>query len=321
MVTIKDVAKLANVSVGTTSRALQGVGYVSKESKEKVYNAAKELGYIVNLGAKKLKSNSSKKTIGIIISDFGNDYFYKVMSVLHEQLQALNIDFIITFSARHPEDEIKQFKYLISNRVSTILFIPSTDTNKDILDLADKNKINVIQLFVRVYKDYTAIVNDDEQGCFLATERLIKLKCKRIILIDVDYSNYNTIIEPSRSEGFIKCLNNHPNVKHLILSHDPLSPFNNEIINQIEKFNPDGIITGTGLTGLKVLKYLKNSSKKIKFVSFDDNEWFDYHGVTTIKQNTKELAKMICDSIINNNANLPNDIYQIVGESIIIREE
>jgi DNA-binding LacI/PurR family transcriptional regulator len=320
MVTIKDVAQKANVSVGTTSRALQGVGYVSKEAKMKVLEAANELGYVVNLGAKKLKSSNSKKAIGLIVSDFGNDYFYQVISVLHQMLQELKIEFIVAFSARNPNDEVKQFKYLISNRVSTILFIPTTDKNRDVLDLATKNGVNVIQLFIKVYKDYPAIVNDDEQGCFLATKRLLELSCKRIALLDVDYSNFSCEIEPSRTAGLLHAIKEMSEVNFLVIKHNPSEKFTPEIISQIEAFNPDGIIAGTGMSGLRVLEYLKTTSRKIKFVSFDDNEWLEYKGTTAIRQDIEGLVKRICQ-MVQQESNTIHDSYEKVDETIVIRED
>ena len=47
MVTIKDVSKLAGVSVATVSRALNESGYVSEKSRQKVEAAVKELGFIL----------------------------------------------------------------------------------------------------------------------------------------------------------------------------------------------------------------------------------------------------------------------------------
>jgi LacI family transcriptional regulator len=69
-VTILDVAKAANTSVATVSRVLSGSGYpVSRECRERVLHAAKELGYSPNLLGKMLKTNRNP-SIGIIISSF-----------------------------------------------------------------------------------------------------------------------------------------------------------------------------------------------------------------------------------------------------------
>jgi len=74
MASIKDVARRANVGVGTVSRALNGTGYVSEETRKRVEAAAKELNYIPNELARNL---FRKRTgiIGVVIPDLDNPFF------------------------------------------------------------------------------------------------------------------------------------------------------------------------------------------------------------------------------------------------------
>ena len=69
MVTIRDVAKEARVSIGTVSRAFNGYQDINEETKIKIFQVAKNLGYAPNVNA---RSISSKKTnnMGLIISGF-----------------------------------------------------------------------------------------------------------------------------------------------------------------------------------------------------------------------------------------------------------
>ena len=69
MVTIRDVAKEARVSIGTVSRAFNGYQDINEETKIKIFQLAKNLGYAPNVNA---RSISSKKTnnMGLIISGF-----------------------------------------------------------------------------------------------------------------------------------------------------------------------------------------------------------------------------------------------------------
>ena len=73
MPTIKDVAEKAGVGIATVSRAMNGTGYVSARSREKIETAIRELHYIPNERARNL---SKKQTgiIGVLIPDFqGNE--------------------------------------------------------------------------------------------------------------------------------------------------------------------------------------------------------------------------------------------------------
>lgn len=72
--TIKDVARLAGVSLGTASRVLNGSSATSEASRSAVHNAAHELGYLSNAHARSLRSSHSG-VIGLVVPDIRNPYF------------------------------------------------------------------------------------------------------------------------------------------------------------------------------------------------------------------------------------------------------
>lgn len=317
MVSITDVAKKANVSIGTASRALRNIGYISKDVKIRVMQAAQEIGYVPSFSAKQLKTNEKEKTVGIIINDLNNEYFIKVLSGLQKKLHDNHISLIVAFSSMNQEDEEKAFNYLISNRVAVIIFIPTTDQNSHILELAQKNEIQVLQLFLRVYKNYDAIINDDSYGCSLATKHLIQQGCKKLLLLDVVYFNYDTV-EPRRSEGFYFEVRKNSNIAHHVLYLNPALDIEADLENAIQQFQPDGIIAGTGITGYKLLAYLQKKPYSTKIVSFDNNNWFDYLHIDTIKQHTDELVDYMVKYIIK-----PQNTTSFIKikESLIVAEK
>ena len=74
MTSIKDVANLAGVGLGTASRALSGNGYVAPETKKRIEEAAKKLSYKPNVLAQNLLKNSSG-IIGILIPTLDHCFF------------------------------------------------------------------------------------------------------------------------------------------------------------------------------------------------------------------------------------------------------
>src|SRR6478672_332402 len=74
MATMKEVARLAGVSIATVSAALSGKNFVSTELKERVRAAVEELGYAPNAMASGLKRGASS-LIGLIVPDITNPFF------------------------------------------------------------------------------------------------------------------------------------------------------------------------------------------------------------------------------------------------------
>ena len=73
-ISIKEIAKLANVSVATVSRVINNNGRFSEATKERVENIIKEYGYTTNIAAKSLRTSKSK-TIGLIVPHINNEWF------------------------------------------------------------------------------------------------------------------------------------------------------------------------------------------------------------------------------------------------------
>ena len=79
--TIKDVAKIANVSITTVSRVSNGNKGVSAKTRRRVLNAIKELGYSPSAMASGLKTRISK-SIGIAVPDTIWDFYGEVINVI-----------------------------------------------------------------------------------------------------------------------------------------------------------------------------------------------------------------------------------------------
>ena len=74
MVTLKDVGELAGVTATTASAALRGKDYVKPETTQRVCDAARKLGYKINLSGRSLRSGRSD-TITFLTSGLEGDYF------------------------------------------------------------------------------------------------------------------------------------------------------------------------------------------------------------------------------------------------------
>src|SRR6478672_144545 len=76
--TIRDVAKRAQVSVATVSRALNGLENVSEQTRARVADAVRELGYVPHAGARSL-SLARSNAIGVVLPDLHGEFFSEIV--------------------------------------------------------------------------------------------------------------------------------------------------------------------------------------------------------------------------------------------------
>ena len=103
MTTIKDIAKKCGFSVSTVSKALNNSGEIGEETKRKIKETAKEMGYFPNAAARLLKTNRSNN-IGVLFVDqmqsgLTHEYFSAVLNSLKVEAEQLGFD--ITFISQN----------------------------------------------------------------------------------------------------------------------------------------------------------------------------------------------------------------------------
>lgn len=124
--TLKDVAELAGTSVGTVSYVLNDKKdrYISDETRKKVLDAARELEYVKSLGASSLKGKS-RKLIGILIPQYENQFFTRIVMASERVFVKHGFDLIICNTLDSPEREKAILNRLTQQRVDGILITPT----------------------------------------------------------------------------------------------------------------------------------------------------------------------------------------------------
>jgi LacI family transcriptional regulator len=89
-VTIKDIAKLSGVGISTVSRVLNGSGFASPVTKQKVMAAVHELNYIPNNNARNLKRTQTK-TIAVLVKSITNPFFQKMIHTIEQKNHAAGL--------------------------------------------------------------------------------------------------------------------------------------------------------------------------------------------------------------------------------------
>lgn len=137
MVTYKDIAKIAKVSITTVSHVVNETRFVDPETKTRVLNAMKRLKYTEpNLLAKSLLSGKSD-TIGLVISDIRNPFYPEVIQGIEEVAQQKNYNIFLSNTNYDRKAAVRSIKNLVGRRIDGIIIAASQMDNSLIQEVLE----------------------------------------------------------------------------------------------------------------------------------------------------------------------------------------
>lgn len=124
-VSIKDVAKEAQVSIATVSRVLNNIDVVNEDTKKKVLDAIDKLGYRPNIVARSLKTQKSK-TIGIIIPDISNQFYPEIVRGAEDVANIYDYNIMLCNTDLDPEKEMEYLRVLREKMADGVLYMSNS---------------------------------------------------------------------------------------------------------------------------------------------------------------------------------------------------
>ncbi len=122
MVTSHDVARLAGVSQPTVSRALRDNPKVSEQTKRRVRDAARALGYVPSETGRALSSGRTRR-IGLLLTDLENQFYQYVIAPIHRELEALGYQLVLQTET---SDTGQVTERLVANGLQGVLLATTT---------------------------------------------------------------------------------------------------------------------------------------------------------------------------------------------------
>lgn len=130
MVTIKEIAQLANVSRGTVDRVLNHRGSVSRETAERVLEIARTLGYKPNRAGMALAAQKKKLRLGVVLFGPENPFFDRVLAGIHTKAEELSAYDCTVLVRRVPFDafaQIAAMEELVVEGIHGLVLTPYND--------------------------------------------------------------------------------------------------------------------------------------------------------------------------------------------------
>lgn len=306
--TIKDVAKKANVSITTVSRALHGYDDVSPHTRKRIIKIAKDLGYTPNILAQRLQKQRAD-TIGLILPTFkprfSDPFFSELLAGIGNKAAELGFDLLV--STRAPgEQEVKTYQNLIEGaRVDGFIVVRTREFDPRITYLIEEGFSFAAFGRSKSNSNYAYVDEDGYYAMQLVAEHIVSLGHKRIGCItsnaDLNFTRYRmnglkdglanhqiSIDENIVRTGDLTQRSGYELGKELLQHPDP--PTMIVAFNDLMAF---GVMSAAQELGLVV-------GRDLSVTGFDDIPMaeFSHPSLTTISQPVYQIGGMLCDILI-----------------------
>lgn len=180
--TIKDVAKMAKVSISTVSRVINDSKPVSPEARRRVLNAIEVLEYRPNEVARSLVTKKSN-LIGVIVGDIGNSYVAQIVRGIEEVGRMYDYDIVLCSSYGSAETETK-FVQLLRRKQTEGIILVSEINNQEVVDQIEEFKLPFVYLnkYYNIDKSPTVSI-DNYEATQVMMEYLSSKKHSKILYI------------------------------------------------------------------------------------------------------------------------------------------
>ena len=183
MATIKDVARVAGVSIATVSATLNGTARVSEKRSKRVWDAIRSVGYTPHGIARSLRLGHTR-SIGLIVGDILNPFFTSLAKAVESQASAMGYMVILANSDEDPAKELNLIRVLLEHRVAGILLAPSGHDAKYLAALAELVQIPLVLVDRPLPgSPFDAVVVDNRLAARMVTDYLIRLNHQRIAIV------------------------------------------------------------------------------------------------------------------------------------------
>lgn len=295
---MKDVAREADVSLGTVSKVVNGLP-VGEPYRQRVKDAIEKLNYQVNSYAQGLKA-SKTYTVALLIPNLQNPFFALLTHHINRALLKRNYRMLLCTTDADTSLEQEYITMAQQNKVDGIIGLTYNP------DLVVEDNTPFVSIDRSMGPHIPCIASDNFAGGQMAAEKLADLGCKNVAFLRIGSSLNN---EPNkRKAGFENgCLNRNLNYEMKILNDgDSVDEFEVFLKDHITdgKLSFDGIFCVTDKIAFHVLEILRNLNirvpEDVQLIGFDGTRMLGDGDLvcSTIVQPVQEIAEMCVDFLL-----------------------
>lgn len=327
-VTIHDVAKRAGVGSITVSRVINNSGYASEETRQRVLEAVKEMGYVPNRLASSLRSNRTN-VLALVMTDITNPFFTVAARGVEDVANKAGYTVIFCNTDEDKEKERKYVEILMQNRVDGIVLVPSSSDSESVETLQQNGK-PVVVIDRRIpEKQVDQVRCDSVAGAEQLTQLLISLGHRRIALLN---GPQNVSTASDRLVGFNRALaaaGIDPS-KQVVISGAFTRESGREMTRQVLETSPrpTALFAANNFIALGALSALESAGVRVPedlaMVTFDDlpESLVVSPFLTVAAQPVYEMAARAAEMLVNRLAGKGSESFEeiVFPTQLIIRK-
>ncbi len=295
-VTLKDVAKAANVSLGSASYAINGNGSVDERTRAHVLRVAQKLGYRQNRAAQTMRTGRTR-ALGLVLPDFSNQFFSALAQFVMRSARQHGYSVFVTDTEGSEALEAEALSVLSERGVEGIVWFPIRDTSaaealtRDVPTVVMDRNIGGLEA---IHADYAG-------GGRLAAEHLLALGHREIGLVSgpMDVSSVRERVRGAREA--IEAGGGHIAFSAENAFSIDLDPV---VARVVAGRKATAIICGADLIALGVIRHLVAKGQAVpddvSVVGFDDIPWAQYSTppLTTVEMPIEDMAAEAVETLL-----------------------
>ncbi|MEK3888718.1 LacI family DNA-binding transcriptional regulator [Bacillus sp. FSL K6-3431] len=296
MVSIKDIAKKAGVSISTVSYALNGSPKVTEETSAKILAIAKDLNYVPNAAARTLKKRKTK-IIGAFLADYGGSFFGELLHGMRRTLNKQGYDLIVCTG-------LESQRFLPEGIIDGAIVLDSNFIDEDLNNYANRgHKIVVLDREID-HSNIERVLLDNKLGAEIAVNFLIKKGHEHIIVLTGPSNSYDSI---QRLQAVRQVFKQHPSIHLTIIQGDFDKPSGERAAQQITEnyTEPVAVFSFNDEMAIGMYNFLEDTDyiigKHIHIIGFDDVEVSHYTRprLSTIHYSKEKWGEKAAEQLIH----------------------
>lgn len=306
---IKDIARIAEVSVATVSYVLNKKegSRISEATKTRILDVAKSINYTPNKIAKSLKMNKTK-LIGLIVADISNDFYSNIARNIEDEAMKLGYTLLIGSCDENPEKFKKLTELFSEQQVDGMIIAPVVDSDEAINKLIQEEyPIVTIDRYLKNVSLPGVMINNSEISEHIC-DHLVKKDFDEIIYVGYDTELPHLL---DRHDGFDKriCESDISAKRILIGIHNITEEVHQKMQENLDLSKKTAIYFSSNKLGIAGLRYLIDHNisvpEQVSLVAFDETEAYYLFPteVSFVQQPLYDMAResvKLLDNQINN---------------------